>query len=263
MIPRKHQQQAGSKRLRRNSIDVPRKKLCTRRGGGRIGLATIGTQKSVVQQIPVVEEGVVQEEGFVQEVPKLLTSQTKKKSSPLNGDNKVEDNQFIEFTEGKEDDILTEKIQLGPEEIASLLDVGYSMAEIEAMPGVQVKLDDSPPVELDVNDFIDGHHSDDDVVLDGGAEGARDEAAGDGGLDDDVGLDFGPDQGDGDEEGHGGGDVDDVEENQGDDERHQVVLKVRRRTRKNSERITKIKLRKGVYDKYGDGTSSVKPINLE
>ncbi|CAH1440277.1 unnamed protein product [Lactuca virosa] len=44
-------QQAGSKRFRRNSIDVPRKKLCTRRGGGRIGSAktrnntpTIGTQ---------------------------------------------------------------------------------------------------------------------------------------------------------------------------------------------------------------------------
>ncbi|XP_023733915.1 pheromone-processing carboxypeptidase KEX1-like [Lactuca sativa] len=164
------------------------------------------------------------------------------------------------------------------------------MAEIEAMPGVQVKLDDSPPVEPDVNDFIDGHHSDDDVGLDGGAEGAGDEAAGDGGLDDDVGLDVGPNHGagyeaasdgdeegpgggdvddgdgpkdDGDEESHGGGDVDDGEENQGDDEGHQVVPMVRRRTRKTSERITKIKLRKGVYEKYGDGFSSVKPMNLE
>ncbi|CAH1415993.1 unnamed protein product [Lactuca virosa] len=120
--------------------------------------------------------------------------------------------------------------------------------------------------------------------------GAGDEAAGDGGLDDDVGLDVGPDhgagyegagdgdeegpgggdvddgdgpEGDSDEEGHGGGDVDDGEENQGDDEGHQVVPMVRRRTRKTSERITKIKLRKGVYDKDGGGFSSIKPINLE
>ncbi|CAH1441286.1 unnamed protein product [Lactuca virosa] len=86
--PRKHQQQAGSKRFRKNSIDVPRKKLCTRRGGGRIGSAktgnntpTIGTQESVVQQVPVVDEGEnvmgenVMQEGYnvgqsvVQQVP--------------------------------------------------------------------------------------------------------------------------------------------------------------------------------------------------
>ncbi|CAH1412942.1 unnamed protein product [Lactuca virosa] len=285
MSPRKHQQQAGSKRFRRNSIDVPRKKLCTGRGGGRIGSATI-----VVQEVPVIhiQDGHMMQEGESSQASVMEGSDTFGQS--LNGDNEVEDNQFIEFTEGKEDDILPEKIQLGPEEIASMLEAGYSMAEIEAMPGVQVELDDSPPVELDVNDFIDGHHSDDDVGLDGGAEGAGDEAAGDGGLDDDVGLDAGPDhgvgyeaagdgdeegpgggdvddgdgpEGDGDEEGHGGGDVDDGEENQGDDEGHQVVPIVRKRTRKTSERITKIKLRKGVYDKDGGGSSSVKPINLE
>nr|KAJ0215063.1 hypothetical protein LSAT_V11C300144060 [Lactuca sativa] len=223
MSPRKHQQQASSKRFRRNSIDVPRKKLCTRRGGGRICSATIGTQESVVQQVPLVDEGEnvmgdnvgqsvvqqvpvvnkgVQEEGVVQEVPvihiqdghmmqegessqasvmegndtfrqvgssigrKLKSTNdeneqgidailegvnftNKTKSSPLNNDNEVEDNQFIEFTKGKDDDILPEKIQLGPEEIASMLEAGYSMAEIEAMREVQVELDDSPPVELD------------------------------------------------------------------------------------------------------------------
>nr|KAJ0188350.1 hypothetical protein LSAT_V11C900483110 [Lactuca sativa] len=117
----------------------------------------------------------------------------------------------------------------------------------------------------DINDFIDGHHSDDDVGLDGGAEGARDEAIGEG---------DGEAVGDGDE-GHGAGDVDDgdgpeggVEElgddggNQGDDEGHEVVPLVRR-IRKTSERITKITLRKGVYDKDGGGSSFVKPINLE
>ncbi|CAH1450972.1 unnamed protein product [Lactuca virosa] len=178
MSPRKHQQQACSKRFRKNSINVPRKKLCTRRGGGRIGSAktgnntpTIGTQESVVQQVPVADEGenVMQEgyneEGVVQEVLVIHiqdghmmqeggTSQTsvmegsdtfgqvgssigwklksindeieqgidailqevnfknKTKFSPLNGDNEVEDNDVIEFTEGKEDDILPEKIQI-------------------------------------------------------------------------------------------------------------------------------------------------------
>nr|KAJ0195216.1 hypothetical protein LSAT_V11C700376260 [Lactuca sativa] len=166
-----------------------------------------------------------------------------------------------------------------------MLEAGYSMAEIEAIPGVQVELDDSPPVEMDVNDFINGHHSDDDVGLDGGVDGVRDEAIGDG--DGEV-HGAGPDHGagyevvgDGDEEIHGGGDVDDGdgpegygdrpeggveelgddEENQ-DDDGHEVVPMVRR-TRKTSDRITKIKLRKGVYDKDGGGSSYVNPINLE
>ncbi|CAI9287757.1 unnamed protein product [Lactuca saligna] len=153
------------------------------------------------------------------------------------------------------------------------------------MIGVQVELDDSPPVELNVNDFIDGHHSDDDVGLDGGAKGVGDEAIGDGdGEVHDVGPDHGVGYevvGDGDEEGHGSGDVDDGdglegdgvgpeggveelgdnEENQ-DDDGHEVVPMVRR-TRKTSGRITKIKLRKGVYDKDGGGYSYVKSINLE
>nr|KAJ0222047.1 hypothetical protein LSAT_V11C200077240 [Lactuca sativa] len=185
----------------------------------------------------------------------------------------------------KEDDILPEKIQIGPEDIANMLEAGYSMAEIEAMPGVQVEFDDSPPAELDVNDFIDGHHSNDDVGPDSGVEGVGDEAIGDGdGEVHGAGFDHGAGYeaiGDGDEEGHGGGDVDDGdgpegdgdgpeggveelgddEENQ-DDDGHEVVPMVRR-TRKTSDRITKIKLSKGVYDKNGGGSSSGKPINLE
>ncbi|CAH1417240.1 unnamed protein product [Lactuca virosa] len=93
MSPRKHpippsttsirKQQSGSKRVSRNSIDVTRKKLCTRRDGGRIGSAkigndtpTIGTQESVVQQVLVADEGenVMQEgynmgESVVQQLP--------------------------------------------------------------------------------------------------------------------------------------------------------------------------------------------------
>nr|KAJ0202080.1 hypothetical protein LSAT_V11C600305380 [Lactuca sativa] len=239
---------------------------------GQVGSSIGWKLKSINDEIEQGIDAILQEVNFT----------NKTKFSPLNGDNRVEDNDVIEFNEGKEDDILSEKIQIGPEDIANMLEAGYSMAEIEATPWVQVELDDSPP---DVNDFIDGHHSDDDVGLDGGAEGVGDEAIGDG--DGEV-QGVGPDHGDGyevvgvgDEEGDGCGDVDDGdglegdgdgpeggveelgddEENQ-DDDGHEAVLMVRR-TRKTSERITNIKLRKGVYDKYGGGSSSVKPINLE
>ncbi|CAH1453032.1 unnamed protein product [Lactuca virosa] len=231
MSPRKHQQQVGSKDL------------------GEIVLMHLGRS--------CAQGEVVEDWFFCQNWEIILQLRYSREcgstsSSPLNGDNEVEDNDVIEFTEGKEDDILPEKIQVGLEDIANMLEVGYSMAEIEAMPGVQVELDDSLPVELDVNDFIDGHHSDDDVGLDGRAEGAGNEAIGDG---------DGPE---GDADGPEGGveELGDDEENQGDDEGHEVVPMVRR-TRKTSKRITKIKLRKGVYDKDGGGSSSVKPINLE
>ncbi|CAH1422258.1 unnamed protein product [Lactuca virosa] len=83
-----HNKRACSKRFRRNSIDVPRNKLCIRRGDGRIGSAktgndtpTISTQESVVQQVLVADErenvmgeNVMQEgynvgESVVQQVP--------------------------------------------------------------------------------------------------------------------------------------------------------------------------------------------------
>ncbi|CAH1413171.1 unnamed protein product [Lactuca virosa] len=302
MSPIKHQippsttyvckQQSGSKRVRRNSIDVPRKKLCTRRGGRRIGSAknrndtpTIGTQESVVQQVPTTDEVEnVMQEGY-NEVPVIhiqdghmmqeagVNFTNKTKSIPLKGDNVVEDNEVIEFIEGREEDILPEKIQSGLLDIDNMLEAGYSMAEIEAMAGVQVELDDSPRVELS---------DDNDVGLDGGVEGAGDEAAGDGDGDGE-GNDVGDEAvGDSDGEGHSAGDVDDgdgpegdgdgpdggVDEmsddegNQGDDEGHEVIPMVRR-IRKTSERITKIKLRNDVYDKYGGGSSSVNTINLE
>ncbi|CAH1422259.1 unnamed protein product [Lactuca virosa] len=142
------------------------------------------------------------------------------------------------------------------------------MEEIEAIPGVQVELDDSPPVKL----------YDDDVGLDGGAEGTRDEGVGDGDRDGHGAGDVGAEDevvGDGDGEGHCAGDVDDGDgpkgdgdgpedgvDELGDDEGHEVVPMVRR-IRKTSERITRIKLRKGVCEKDGGGSSSVNPINLE
>nr|KAJ0218561.1 hypothetical protein LSAT_V11C300112750 [Lactuca sativa] len=124
-------------------------------------------------------------------------------SSPLKGDNVVEDNEVIEFTEGKQEDILPEKIQLELLDIANMLEVGYNMIGIEAMPGIQVELDNSPP---DVNDFIDGHHFDDDVGLDDRDEGVGDEAIGDGAGEAHGARDEAVN--DGDEEGHGLGDVD-------------------------------------------------------
>lgn len=111
-----------------------------------------------------------------------------------------------------------------------------------------------------MNDFIDDHQYDDDVDMDDGAEGVRD-------VDDGVGG--------GDDEGEGAADIDDSngaqgdgdnmgedDRNRDDDEGHDVIPVVKR-TRKTSERITKIKLRKGVYNKDGGGSSSTNPVTLE
>ncbi|CAI9276955.1 unnamed protein product [Lactuca saligna] len=184
-------------------------------------------------------------------------------------DETEQDNEVIDFIEGREENILPENIQLGLLDIDNMLEAGCSMAEIKAMAGV--------------NDFIDDHHfDDDDVGLDGGVEGVGDEVVGHGdgdgegnGVGDEVSCDS-------DEEGHGAGDVDDSdgpegdgdgpeggvdemgddEGNQGDDEGQEVIPMVRR-IRKTSERITKTKLRNDVYDKYGGGSSYINTINLE
>ncbi|CAH1435828.1 unnamed protein product [Lactuca virosa] len=261
---------AGSKRFRKNSIDVPRKKLCTRRGGGRISSAktgnntpTIGTQESVVQQVPVADEGEnVMGENVMQEGYNVGQSVVQKVPT------------VVEKGVVQEEGVVQEVPVIHIQDGHMMQEGGTSQTSV---------MEGSDTYGQDVNDFIDGH---DDVGLDGGAEGAGDESIGDG--DGEV-HGAGPDHGagyevvgDGDEEGHGGGDVDDGdgpegdvdgpecgveelgddEENQGDDEGHEVVPMVRR-TRKTSERITKIKLRKGVYDKDGGRSSSVKPIKLE
>ncbi|CAI9275133.1 unnamed protein product [Lactuca saligna] len=197
--------------------------------------------ESVVQQVPVVEVPTIVEEGgtshtivmqgsdtfgqvgssigwklksindeIEQGIDAILQWGNFTNSSPLKDDNVVDDNKVIEFIEGKHEAILPENIQLGLLDIANMLEAGYSMIEIEAIPGVQVELDDSPPVELDVNDFIDGHHSDDGVGLDDRYKGVGDEAIGDGaGPEGDGDGPGDEDIGDSDEEGHGLGDVDD------------------------------------------------------
>ncbi|CAI9263207.1 unnamed protein product [Lactuca saligna] len=241
--------------------------LCTRRGGGRIGSATIGTQESVVQQVPVVDEGenvmgdnvaqsVVQqvpvvEEGVVQEVPVIHIQDGHMMQEGENSQASVMEGSD---TFGQVGSSIGRKLKSINDEIeqATLdLDVGlpalFSLSSVFIVEMAIAGEDGwfsgvsslswssfvgdgvSCSNEEDVNDFIDGHHFDDDVGLDGGAEGVGDEVVGDGGLDDDVGLDVGPDHGagyevvgDGDEEGPGGGDVDDGDgpEGDGDEEGH-------------------------------------------
>ncbi|CAH1436781.1 unnamed protein product [Lactuca virosa] len=131
------------------------------------------------------------------------------------------------------------------------------------MSWLQLELDDYPQAELYVIDFIDDHPSNDDVGLDN-------EVVNDGELhvnngdrvvndgDGDVHDDDGP-EGDGDDQQVV---PKDHEEILGDDEEHEAVPMVRR-IRKPSDRITLTKLKKSVYDKDGDVSSSANPITLE
>ncbi|CAH1412800.1 unnamed protein product [Lactuca virosa] len=51
------------------------------------------------------------------------------------------------------------------------------------------------------------------------------------------------------------------DENEADDECHLILPK--KRKRKPSERITKLKLKKAVFDKDGGGSTCSNPVNLE
>nr|KAJ0211313.1 hypothetical protein LSAT_V11C400183490 [Lactuca sativa] len=53
-----------------------------------------------------------------------------------------------EFTEGNASDVLPEMVMLDLENVPDLVGAGYSMAEIKSMKGVQVELDDMPPIEM-------------------------------------------------------------------------------------------------------------------
>lgn len=55
---------------------------------------------------------------------------------------------MFEFTKGREEDILPKKIHLGHDHIEDMLESGYSIAKIGAMPGVQLEFDDTPLVKL-------------------------------------------------------------------------------------------------------------------
>ncbi|CAH1440669.1 unnamed protein product [Lactuca virosa] len=97
------------------------------------------------------------------------------------------------------DEILGEdKVKLDAEQIALMLEAGYSMEEIEGMEGVEMELDDMPPVELDMEDVLD-HPSDndDDAIIDD-VDGIVDDAI--------IEVDGGGEQEEGGDDGHLGDD---------------------------------------------------------
>ncbi|XP_023736276.2 uncharacterized protein LOC111884187 [Lactuca sativa] len=152
----------------------------------------------------------------------------------------------VEFNDGKADGVLVDKVKLDAEQIASMLEAGYSMEEIEGMEGVELELDDMLPVELDMEDVLD-HPSDND-----------DEAV----IDDVDGIvDGGGEQEEGGDDGHLGDDEGEQEE-RGDDEGPDDVPRLTR-LRKPSERIILQKLKKTVLDKNGGGSSASNPVRLE
>ena len=54
----------------------------------------------------------------------------------------------VVYNEGNDGDAILEKIFLDVETIALYLGAGYTMEELQAIPGVELELDDSPHVEL-------------------------------------------------------------------------------------------------------------------
>ncbi|CAH1425990.1 unnamed protein product [Lactuca virosa] len=108
------------------------------------------------------------------------------------------------------------------------------------MGRLEIELDDISPVEMDLNE-------DEPDVDEGEGEGVNDgnEDANDV-LNNEVADD-------------GNKVVDDG--NEADDEGHMIMPKTRKR--KPSERITKLKLKKAVFDKDGGGSTCSNPLNLE
>ncbi|CAH1416035.1 unnamed protein product [Lactuca virosa] len=159
----------------------------------------------------------------------------------------------VEFNDGKDDGVLIYKVKLDAEQIALMLEAGYSMEEIEGMEGVELELDDMPPVELDMEDVLD-HPSDndDDAIIDD-VDGIVDDAI--------IEVDGGGEQKEGDDDGHLGDDEGEQEEG-GDDEGPDDVPRATK-LRKPSERIILQKLKKTVFDKNGGGSSASNPVRLE
>ncbi|CAH1413218.1 unnamed protein product [Lactuca virosa] len=93
-------------------------------------------------------------------------SQTYDATQSDNGGND-EDVTKVEFNNGKDNDVLVDKVKLDVEHIVMLLEARYNMEEIEVMGGVQVELDDMVPVELDMVDVPDHPiDNDDDAIID-------------------------------------------------------------------------------------------------
>ncbi|KAI3788481.1 hypothetical protein L2E82_01249 [Cichorium intybus] len=102
-------------------------------------------EQPVVEE-PVVEDPVIEEpvvEGVQVDVQRM-----------------VNDDSQVEFHEGDPSDVLPDKIQVNEEDLAFLLEVGYTMAELEASRGLQMPLDDMPAVEMDLDDG-EGHPDED------------------------------------------------------------------------------------------------------
>ncbi|CAH1421491.1 unnamed protein product [Lactuca virosa] len=145
------------------------------------------------------------------------------------------------------------------------------------MGWLEIELDDTPPVEMDLNEDepdVDEGEADfvNDVLNDGGVIEGEGEAdfVNDGDV---IEVEGGQNQDDGDViegEGvnHGNEVAGDVLNNEvvddgnvADDEGHLIVPKTRKR--KPSERITKLKIKKAVFDKDGGGSTCSNPVNLE
>lgn len=107
---------------------------------GKLGCSIVRELNSIHDEIEQAIDVILQVVNF--------QNKNKTQSNTTNGEIVVEDNDVIEFTKGRKDDILLKKIQLGLVDIVYMLEAGYRIAKIEAMPGVQLELDDSPPVKL-------------------------------------------------------------------------------------------------------------------
>nr|KAJ0211097.1 hypothetical protein LSAT_V11C400226380 [Lactuca sativa] len=220
-------------------------------------------QLPVVNDVPLVNEDLKQSLDEVgDEIDQILGSRNASDASdvPLVNEGGVEP----EFTEGHASDVLPDKVKISVEEIANLLEVGYSMAGIESMGWLEIELDDTPPVEMDLNkDEPDVDEGEADFVNDVLNDGCVIEGEGEGVENQDDG-----DVIEGEGVNHGNEAVGDVLNNEvaddgnvADDEGHLIVPKTRKR--KPSERITKLKLKKAVFDKDGGGPTCSNPVNLE
>ncbi|CAH1420671.1 unnamed protein product [Lactuca virosa] len=153
-----------------------------------------------------------------------------------------------EFTEGHASDVLPDKFKISVKGIANLLEAGYSMAKIESMGRLEIELDDTSPLEMDLNEedpdvdegggeFVNDvlndegegvENQDDGDVIKGEGEGVNDRNE----VDDDVLNNEADDNG-----------------NEAPDEGHLIVPKTRKR--KPSESITKLKLKRHFLIKMG------------
>ncbi|CAH1452793.1 unnamed protein product [Lactuca virosa] len=264
-----------------NQPTAQRRKINNRRGGGRAG----GKGKKHVDEGQVqiegqklVGEGKNQDEGQNQQNGQQEVDEGMDGINEILRDIQEEEPEFLE---GNADDVIPEKIQLNEEDVAMLLESGYSIGEIEGSKGIAMPLDDMAPVELELQDQ-EGHPDDVEVFADDEVDDVQvDEVVDDVQVDDvevvndvqvdevvdDVQVDdvevFADDEG-----------VDEVQVEAGIESAVEGVddivnnlpnlsTKPVHRKRKPSERILKLKLKKTMYDKYGSGSSTTKPFKLD